>query len=166
MLWLGCFLIQILFNFEKSKVKKLTHHEAEPRSAFSILDQLECYAGVFGLREQFDCVIVRKQEKVPSQTKITFKFCCNFSCLPNLLCHINLRAKTSDTRLSMLFNKWLSSLAAWALSYDETIDWNVLNSAIVKGLKKEDCDAVFSNHLKNVKKCHVLPWQTRIHEEL
>ena len=66
----------------------------------------------------------------------------------------------------MLFNKWLSSLAAWALSYDETIDWNVLNSAIVKGLKKEDCDAVFSNHLKNVKKCHVLPWQTRIHEEL
>ena len=59
-LWLGCFLIQILFNFEKSKVKKLTHHEAEPRSAFSILDQLECYAGVFGLREQFDCVIVRK----------------------------------------------------------------------------------------------------------
>ena len=77
-----------------------------------------------------------------------------------------MRAKTSGTRLQMLLNKSLSTFAAWALSYDESIDWRTLNEALAKGSKKEDCDVIYSGNLSNVKKCHILPWQSRIHEEL
>jgi hypothetical protein len=89
-----------------------------------------------------------------------------FSCLPNMLCQINYRVKTTGTRLQMLIHKSLAAFAAWALSYDGSLDWKILNEALAKGSKKENCDLIFNNNLANVKRCHIFPWQSKLHEEL
>jgi hypothetical protein len=74
-----------------------------------------------------------------------------------MLCHVNFRMKSTVTRLQMLLNKSMSLIASWAWSYDGSLDFKDLNEAIIKGVKKEQCDLFYNT--SNPKICHIFHWQ-------
>ena len=84
-------------------------------------------------------------------------------CLQNMVCNINLYTKTKGSRLQMLMAKSMSFLASWAWSFDGSVEYRDLNEAIVRGLKKEECDLIYGQ--PDVKQCHILPWQIKSNRE-
>ena len=80
-----------------------------------------------------------------------------------MLCNINLHTKTKGSRLQMLIAKSMSFLASWAWSFDGSVEFSDLNEAIVRGLKKQDCDQIYGQ--PDVKECQILPWQINSNRE-